>query len=160
VQGNSPLGIPGTETPKRRIYTRYAILGIRKPGFWDMQRQEVTHLGFPGAETPKHQTPNMLHYFRVSSIEISQVGILRVEFPRLVNTWGPHFGTPGAEIPKYNNFSTLYLFGILGLASTREFALGYSGCRNTEISGFSYTLSFRDFACRDFGTCEYKGTRT
>jgi hypothetical protein len=25
--------------------------------------------------------------------------------------------------------------------------------------GFSYTLSFRDFACRDFGTCEYKGTR-
>jgi hypothetical protein len=124
-----------------------------------MRRQEVSHLGFPGAETPKHQTLSMLHYFGVSSI-----GISRVKISRLANTWGPHLGTPGAEIPKYNNFSTLYLFGISqvgisGLASTRELALGYSGCRNTEISGFSYTLSFRDFACRDFGTCEYKGIR-
>jgi hypothetical protein len=41
-------------------------------------------MGFLGAETPKHQTLNMLHYFRVSSIGISgcaMTGGLAHRFP-------------------------------------------------------------------------------
>jgi hypothetical protein len=124
-----------------------------------VRRQEVFVPRSSGSRNCNALTLRMLRHKKISL----SIGISRVEVSRLANTWGPHLGTPGAETPKYNNFSTLYLFeisqvGIFGLASTRELALGYSRCQNTEISRFHYTLSFQDFACRDFETCEYKGT--
>jgi hypothetical protein len=152
-------GYRNTETPNLYALSNF---GNSQTGFSGYATTGGLAPGFPGSRNS--EIPNSKHAPLFRGFLHRDFRDFGVGFSRLANTWGPHLGTPGAEIPKYNNFSTLYLFGISqvgisGLASTRELALGYSGCRNTEISGFSYTLSFRDFACRDFGTCEYKGTR-
>jgi hypothetical protein len=160
------------------------LSGFTPSGFRDVRRQEVSHLGFPGAETPKHQTltcftisgfrdPSHLD-FETPNSSFTRGFLHRGGFREKLETpnsntfrgpvsLGANAGTPGAEIPKYDNFSTLYLSGY------RK-----SGFRDLRVQGISpldipdaetpkyrdlATLLFRDFACRDFGTCEYKGTR-
>jgi hypothetical protein len=170
----SHLGFPGAETPKHQTLNMLHYFGVSSIGISGCATTGGLAPGFPGSRNS--ETPNSKHapLFRdflhrdfgtcetrglalgfpdAETTEISNLAI----FHRVFGLYKGHL----PRVPKYRNFFSMYRdFGSLsGLASTREFALGYSGCRNTEISGFSYTLSFRDFACRDFGTCEYKGIR-
>jgi len=100
------LGFSGAETLKHQTLTCFPTSGFPPLGFWDVRRQEVSHLGFSGAETLKHQTLTCFPTSRIHPSGFRELGVLR-----LANMWGPHLGTPGAKISKYDNFSILYLSG-------------------------------------------------
>jgi hypothetical protein len=77
-----------------------------------------------------------------------------------------HLDLPGAETLKYKLLNLCIYFGISyveisrvgdsGLASTRNSPLDIPGTETPRSYNFSILLSFRDFASRGFGTCEYK----
>jgi hypothetical protein len=141
----------GTEIPKYPILSVLSHFGIPPFGISRYVKTRGLAPRFPGSRKLRViKTLNMLHYFGVSSIGISLIGV-----SRLANSWGPHLGTPGAEIPKYNHFSTLYPFGvsqvgISGLASTREtypWVFRVPKHRNVEPS---HAMPIQDSASRGF----------
>jgi hypothetical protein len=127
MEQNCPLGVSGTETPKRRSKSHYAISGLRKSGFRDLRVQGNTPLSILISEMPKYRNISTYCPFRISPIGISGLACTR-DLP---------LGIPGAEIPNHLNLSTPRHFrvsyvGISRVVRTRVLTLWSPGCRNAK----------------------------
>ena len=123
TEQNCPLGVLGTETPKCRSKSHYAISGLRKSGlrksgFRDLRVQGNTPLSI---SISKFQ--NIVTCSRVVLSGFHPLGFrdLRVQGNTALSILI-------SEMPKYHNMSVYCPFritpiGILGLASTKKLAL-------------------------------------
>jgi hypothetical protein len=159
--GNSQTGFSGLAST-RKLTVRYPgcrnteapyliraiiISGFRMPGFRDMRRQEVSHLGFPGAETPKPVFISKL----ISGFLLSGFRVIKRQGVHALR----HSGSRNTEV---SDLCALGHLGVLHLVDTRnKTVLWGSRVPKRQNVDPSHTMPYRDFASRDFGTCEYKG---
>jgi hypothetical protein len=139
-------------------------------GFQDLRVQGNSPLGFPDTKTPKYQLLNLLIYFGVSAIGISQVGVSGIASTRELALGFP--GYRNFEIPSLKPAHLISRFipsvfrksGFQDLRVQGNSPLGFSDTETPKHQLLNLLILFRgffhrDFASRGFGTCEYKGTR-